>query len=74
MNDKPIAASERDAFLENFAVELTDVAYQVALRHGAGEKWLDLQLELWGAMTQMIENRSRLHPTNLASEIEIRCS
>jgi len=47
-----------DVSLENLAAELTDAAYQVVLRHGLGDKWLDLQLDLWGALTQAIENRS----------------
>jgi carbon storage regulator len=49
-----------DPSLENFASDLTDVAYQVALRHGMGEQWLELQLDLWGALTDAIEKRSCL--------------
>jgi hypothetical protein len=37
-----------NATLEDFVAELTAAAYVVALRHGAGNPWLDLQLELWG--------------------------
>lgn len=40
---------------ENFVAELTDAAYQVALRHGAGEMWLDLELSLWKALSETIE-------------------
>jgi len=49
-----------DPSLENFASDLTDVAYQVALRHGMGEQWLELQLDLWGALTDAIEKRNCL--------------
>jgi hypothetical protein len=52
------AAVESDASLEDLAAELTDAAYRVALRHGVGDKWLELQLDLWGALTQAIEKRS----------------
>ena len=58
MNVEPSAAAAPDASSEHFAAELTDAAYRVALRHGVGDKWLDLQLDLWGALTQAIENRS----------------
>ena len=48
--------------LEDFAAALTDVAYRVALQHGVGDRWLELHLDLWGAMTEAIEQRSCLHP------------
>ena len=41
-----------DSLLEKVAADLTDVAYRVALRHGVGEKWLELQLDLWSALNQ----------------------
>jgi len=53
-----------DLQLENFAADLADVAYRVALQHGVGQKWIDLQVNLWGAMTQAIEQRSGLHRMN----------
>ena len=53
-----VTAGERDPSLEHFAAELTDAAYRVALWHGVGDKWLDLQLDLWGALTQAVEKRS----------------
>jgi carbon storage regulator len=49
-----------EPFLENLAADLADVAYQVALRHGLGDQWLELQLDLWGALTEAIEKRSCL--------------
>ena len=33
------------------AAELTAAVYSVALRHGTGESWLDLELGLWKAVT-----------------------
>ena len=41
--------------LEDFAAELTRAAYAVALRHGARDKWLDLQLELWKALQETVK-------------------
>ena len=58
MNAKSFVADEHDASIDNLAAKLTETAYQVALRHGVGDKWLDLQLDLWGALTQAIENHS----------------
>jgi carbon storage regulator len=46
-----------DPLVENLASDLTDVAYQVALRHGLGDQWLELQLDLWEALTEAIEKR-----------------
>ena len=37
-------ASDLEIRLEEFTAELTKAAYAVALRHGARDKWLDLQL------------------------------
>jgi hypothetical protein len=40
--------------LEDFGVELTAAAYPVALRHGLGERWLDVELDLWKVLTAAI--------------------
>jgi hypothetical protein len=58
MNVERSAMAEPDDSLENLAAELTDAAYRVALERGFGDKWLDLQLDLWGALTQAIEKHS----------------
>ena len=47
---------------EDFAAELTQAAYGVALRHGAGERWLDLQLELWMALKDTLDRSERESP------------
>src|SRR6266849_2322780 len=47
-----------DPFVENFAADLTDVAYRVALPHGMGDQWLELQLDLWEALTEALEKRA----------------
>jgi hypothetical protein len=44
----------RDAFDEDWAAELTTAAYVVALRHCATNQWLDLQLELWRALSAAV--------------------
>jgi hypothetical protein len=52
MNDHRAAAANTDLSLAALAAELTAVAYPVALRHAVGHKWLDLELELWRALTE----------------------
>jgi hypothetical protein len=51
MNDNERADREQDRALERLAADLTDTAYAIALRHGAGGSWIDLELELWKALT-----------------------
>jgi hypothetical protein len=43
-----------DAALEDFAAELAEAAYPVALRNASAENWLDLELELWRAMRKTV--------------------
>jgi hypothetical protein len=45
----------RDALLENFAAELTDVAYPIALRHGGAGSWVDLELDLWRVLGETVK-------------------
>jgi hypothetical protein len=40
---------------ETFAAELTAAVYQVALRHGTGESWLELELALWDAVSGTVD-------------------
>jgi carbon storage regulator len=50
-------AAPVDPMLESLASDLADVAYRVALRHGIGDGWLELELDLWGALTAALEKR-----------------
>ncbi|HTU18464.1 MAG TPA: hypothetical protein VMG10_10425 [Gemmataceae bacterium] len=40
--------------LDDFVAALTEAAYPIALRHKGGERWLDLELDLWRAMAQTV--------------------
>jgi hypothetical protein len=62
MSDSHTLESSRDVQLENFAANLADAAYRVALQHGVGDRWLELEVDLRGAMTEAIEQRSCIHP------------
>ena len=59
MNADQPAVCQWDVFLDNLAAELTDAAYPVVLQHGVGEKWLDLELDLWKAMTASVRKLPR---------------
>jgi carbon storage regulator len=54
----PVPVPPADPVVESLAADLTDVAYRVALRHGMGDQWLDLELDLWAALTEALEKRS----------------
>jgi hypothetical protein len=62
MSDNPGAPCNRDALLDNFAAELTSAAYRVALRHGTGGTWVDLELDLWRALADTVKTWSRELP------------
>jgi hypothetical protein len=57
---EPITPGARNATVESLAADLTDVVYRVALRQGLGDRWLELQLDLWRALTEALEKRRRL--------------
>jgi hypothetical protein len=51
-----------DTAVEAFAAELTAAAYPILLRHGMGDSWLDVELELWRALTDAVEKWEREWP------------
>jgi hypothetical protein len=55
MNANDRIAGEWDTMLETFAAELTNVAYPVALRHRMGNSWVDLELDLWRVLAEMVK-------------------
>ena len=53
MNARP-ARADNDV-VETFAAELTAAVYSVALWHGPGERWLELELGLWNAVANTLD-------------------
>ena len=49
------AASPGHNSQARFTAKLTDAAYAVALRYGVSGSWIDLQLDLWRALTEAVE-------------------
>jgi hypothetical protein len=56
-----------DTFLENWGAKLTEAAYPVMLRHGAVNNWLDLELELWKILTEIVKNSKQERPSACVS-------
>jgi hypothetical protein len=54
----PLTAAPESA-PENFAAELTEAVFPVALRYGVGNRWLDLELDLWHALSESVEKCAR---------------
>jgi hypothetical protein len=50
---------DRDDLLEAFAAELTSAAYPIALRHGTGDSWIELELALWQALSETVRKWGR---------------
>lgn len=69
MSDNHGRGSNRDARRLTIAAELTLVAYRVALRHGTGSTWVDLELDLWRALTETVKKWD-LPPR---AEVEFAC-
>ena len=59
MHDHRAVVADADPSLQALAAELTTAAYPVALRHAGGDKWLDLELELWRVLTETVEKWGR---------------
>ena len=62
MDDNEWAAREWEQALERLAAAVTSTAYAVALRHGAGGSWVDLELGLWKALTRTVREWGRPRP------------
>jgi hypothetical protein len=67
MNGYRPAAGGGHSSLASFTAKLTDAAYAVALRHGVSGSWIDLQLDLWRALTEAVE-RAESPPAGFLDE------
>jgi hypothetical protein len=62
MTDNERAAREWERALERLAADVTSTAYAIALRHGAGGSWVDLELGLWKALARTVQEWGRRPP------------
>jgi hypothetical protein len=54
INSNNMTSCDWDTLLVAFAAELTNAAYRVALQHGLADSWIDLELELWKVLSEMV--------------------
>ena len=54
MNAKWLAGRNLQTAVEDFAAEHAEVAYPLVLRNTPVENWLDLRLELWRVLKEMV--------------------
>jgi hypothetical protein len=59
MNKEKGTGMPEEARIETFAAELTETAYPIALKYGVHGSSLDLQLEMWKAVTELVRKRGR---------------
>jgi hypothetical protein len=57
MNNAHTTQSDEDVLLDTFAAELTDAAYPIALKYGVMGSSLDLELEIWKTLTELVHKR-----------------
>ena len=56
MNGKDGITSDRNALQESLAAELTLAAYAAVLRRERLASWLDLELDLWKALSETVDS------------------
>ena len=57
MNNAHTTQSDEDVLLDTCAAELTDAAYPIALKYGVMGSSLDLELEIWKTLTELVHKR-----------------
>ncbi len=59
-------APECERSLESLAAELTEAVVPVALEYGVGERWLDLELDLWHVLSATVKRWGRMGEFDVA--------
>jgi hypothetical protein len=59
MNTEDAMRMQEEAQIETFAAELTRTAYPIALKYGVRGSSLDLELEIWRAVIELVRKRGR---------------
>jgi hypothetical protein len=62
LSDNPGTAPDRDIRPEDLAAELTGAVYPLVLRRGPKDWWINLELALWRALTETVEEWARQRP------------
>lgn len=67
LDDIRQTARDRDILLENFAAELTSIAYPLVLRHEPKDRWNKVEIALWRALAETAEKWARELPLAASS-------
>ena len=59
MNAQDKTDRDQDALLDTFAAEVTAATYPIALKYGVLGSSLDLELEIWKTVTELVRKRGR---------------
>jgi hypothetical protein len=59
MSPDEASSGNVDRALDDFVAEVTVAAYSVALRHRAGDEWLDLEMDIWKVLDETIKKQCR---------------
>jgi hypothetical protein len=62
MSDHHRTTPDRDIRPEDLAAELTGAVYPLVLRRGPKDRWINLELALWRALTETVEEWARQRP------------
>jgi hypothetical protein len=57
MNNEHTTQNDQDVLLDTFAAELTEAAYPIALKYGVLGSSVDLELEIWKTLTDLVHKR-----------------
>jgi hypothetical protein len=71
---KDWAASDRDDLSESLTAQLTLAAYAVVLRSGRPASWLDLELDLWKALSETVGSCEQIRAASPHSTQELEGS
>jgi hypothetical protein len=76
MNNEHATQNDQDVLLDTFAAELTQAAYPIALKYGVLGSSLDLELEIWKTLTDLVHKRGHeLLGTSTTSQVAaVSCS
>jgi hypothetical protein len=69
MNNNTHDSADRDVLNDTFVARLARAAYEVALRHGGADTWLEVELDMWRALTAVV-TASRFQTIPSQSAIE----
>jgi hypothetical protein len=75
MSQVETSHSQPDELLDEFAAEVTRVAYPVALKYGVSGSSLDLELEIWKTITELVRRRGKelFFPPSADQALGARC-